>query len=295
MFMKNYSNCPVCEGENFNPFLKCKDNTGSDESFNIVKCATCGFAFTNPIPEEYEIAKYYESEEYISHSNTKKGIVNSIYQLVRNHTLDKKVKLLNRLSNGKNLLDIGCGTGEFLDRAAKNSFDCIGIEPSETAKRQGIENFQLKVFAEDHLTNLKSSAYDFITMWHVLEHVYDLNKRIETLKRLIKPNGHIIIAVPNLDSYDANYYKEKWAAYDVPRHLYHFSPKAIQNIFQKHRIELVEVLPMKFDSFYVSMLSEKYKNGSINLLRAFTTGLTSNFKANKEKSYSSQIYILKKA
>jgi 2-polyprenyl-3-methyl-5-hydroxy-6-metoxy-1,4-benzoquinol methylase len=295
IYMKTYTNCPICEAKNFTPFLTCDDNTGSDERFNIVKCTNCNFAFTNPIPLESEIGKYYESDDYISHSNTSKGLVNFLYQKVRNYTLDKKVSLLQRISNNRNLLDIGCGTGEFLARAKQHGFSVKGIEPSESAKLQAIKNFQLTVEGEKHLAELASESFDFITMWHVLEHVFHLNERIVDLKRLIKKDGSIIIAVPNLQSYDAKKYKKHWAAYDVPRHLYHFSEKDIKKLALKHDLQVTQTLPMKFDSFYVSMLSERYKTGNQNLLAAFFTGLKSNIVANSSGGYSSQIYVLKSA
>lgn len=291
--MKTYTNCPVCENSTFKPYLTCKDNTGSDESFTIVKCDKCGFAFTNPIPLETEISKYYESDEYISHSNTSKGLVNFLYQKVRNYTLDQKVNLLQKLGSGRKLLDIGCGTGEFLGRTKKHGFITEGIEPSKAAKKQAIENFSLSVNGEAHLGTLPSDSYDFITMWHVLEHVYHLNDRIAELKRLIKPDGHIIIAVPNLNSFDALKYKEHWAAYDLPRHLYHFSEQDIKALAKKHGLTVTQVLPMKFDSYYVSLLSEKYKTGKQNLFSAFFTGLKSNASAKANGGFSSQIYIIK--
>lgn len=291
--MKTYTNCPICDGTSFENFLKCNDNTGSDEAFQIVECVECAFHFTNPIPLESEIGKYYESDEYISHSNTSKGIVNFLYQKVRNYTLDKKVALLGKLNEGKTLLDIGSGTGEFLNRAVQHGYKVDGIEPSKDARKQAIQNFQVPVFEESHLSTLQSNSYDFITMWHVLEHVYHLNDRVAELKRLIKKGGHILIAVPNLKSYDAQKYKEHWAAYDVPRHLYHFSETDIKSLALKHDLEVVQTLPMKFDSYYVSLLSEKYKNGQQNLVSAFLAGLKSNSVAQSGGGYSSQIYVIK--
>lgn len=292
--MNSINNCPVCKGTKFKKHLTCIDYTVSSEEFSIVNCNSCGFTFTNPIPEENKIGAYYESDDYISHSNTSKGIINSLYQLVRNFTLKKKVRLLSSLSSGKNLLDIGCGTGEFLNQAKQSGFKTKGIEPSPVAREQGIKNFGLSISVESEIKNIKDKSYDLITMWHVLEHVYHLNDRIKELKRILKNDGRLIIAVPNHHSYDAKHYKEYWAAYDVPIHLYHFTPKTIQQLFKNHGLELHKTLPMKFDSFYVSMLSEKYKSGKVNLAKAFKIGLLSNLKAQNDKTYSSQIYIFRK-
>lgn len=292
--MKNYNSCPICNASSFSPFEECKDYTSSGEIFKIVECTNCSFTFTNPIPEENEIGKYYESYEYISHSNTSKGIVNKLYQIVRKITLSKKVNLLKSLTKGKNLLDIGSGTGEFLNHAKNNGYNVMGIEPSEIGRKKSIENYHLTVFPEEEFKNISPDSYDLVTMWHVLEHVYHLNERIETINRILSANGFLIVAVPNRLSYDAEFYKEHWAAYDVPRHLYHFRPEDIKTLFEKHQFELKKILPMKFDSFYVSMLSEKYKNKKQNLLKALFIGLKSNMKAKKSNKYSSQIYILQK-
>ena len=292
--MNTISNCPLCKGTSFEKHLICKDYSVSKEDFTVVKCSSCGFTFTNPIPEENQLGRYYESEDYISHSNTSKGIVNKLYQIVRNFTLKKKVKLLGTLSNGKNLLDIGCGTGEYLNQAQQSGYQTKGIEPSSVAREQAIKNFRLSVSEEGEIKRIEDKSFDFITMWHVLEHVYHLNDRIKELKRILKNDGYLIIAVPNHESYDAKHYKEYWAAYDVPIHLYHFTPNTIKKLFENHGLSLHKTLPMKFDSFYVSMLSEKYMNGKVNLVKAFLIGLISNLKGKKDETYSSQIYIFKK-
>jgi len=294
--MKNYNNCPICDNTNFSKSLNCKDYTVSHKVFSIVNCKNCGFRFTNPIPKEENIGEFYKSDDYISHSNTKKGIVNKMYQTVRNLTLVRKVNLLKKESSGKKLLDIGCGTGEFLNKCQKENYDCIGIEPSEEAKDYAEKNYGLKVKSESYIANINNNSIDIITMWHVLEHVYHLNERINEIDRILKKDGVLIVAVPNYTSYDAQYYKKHWAAYDLPRHLYHFSPKDIKKLFQKHGFKLTQTLPMKYDSYYVSMLSEKYKTNNSNLLKAFYRGFISNVKARRssEHKYSSQIYILRK-
>lgn len=291
--MKNHSHCPICFTQTFTEFLCCKDYTVSGEEFSIEKCNECGFVFTNPIPKESQIGNYYESDDYISHSNTTKGIVNKLYQLVRNYTIQKKIKLLVSLSKERKLLDIGSGTGEFLSASKSHGFDIQGIEPSPNGRAAAKNNHNIETFPEEQLAKYQNGTFDFITMWHVLEHVYHLNERIEEIQRLLADEGHLIVAVPNLMSHDAQKYGKYWAAYDVPRHLYHFSPKDIDALFEKHGFKLQKILPMPFDSFYVSMLSEKYRSGKTNLIRAIYNGLISNLKAGK-KQWSSQIYVLQK-
>lgn len=295
--MKKYENCPICEGTSFVNVLDCKDYTVSKKEFSITECDSCKFWFTNPIPKEGDIGSFYESEDYISHSNIKKGITNRIYQRVRKITLKEKLKLIQKESKGKNILDIGCGTGEFLNQCKSANFNCLGIEPSTVAKEYAIKNYGLNIKEEEYISEIKDKSIDVISMWHVLEHVYHLNKRIEEMHRILKDNGVIVVAVPNCNSYDAKYYQEYWAAYDLPRHLYHFKPKDIKRIFGKYDFELSKILPMKFDSYYVSMLSEKYKTGNSKIFKALIKGFQSNQKAKQAETpkYSSQIYILRKS
>jgi SAM-dependent methyltransferase len=275
--------------------LQCKDNTVSRETFQIVECKSCGFKFTNPRPESSELGRYYKSEEYVSHSNTKKGFINSTYQNVRKYTLLKKLQLISKYYKTGKILDIGCGTGEFLKICNDAKWQTLGIEPDDEARNMGINNFGLDVRKEEDLVKLPNESFDIISMWHVLEHVPDLNGRIEEIKRLLKPNGLIIIAVPNCNSLDAKIYRENWAAYDVPRHLYHFTPKDIETLCRLHGLKLTRILPMIFDSYYVSLLSEKIQSGKSNLFKGFLNGLRSNLAALKSGStYSSQIYLIKK-
>lgn len=293
--MNTLKECPICRNQTFIPFLTCKDFLLTSENFTIVSCGSCHFKFTNPIPYANELGKYYASEEYISHSNNAKGIINNIYKIVRNYTLSGKRKLIDSLSKNKGvLLDIGCGTGEFLNVCKRSGWETMGIEPGNDARKYASEKHQLTVHESIESVKNLNSHFDIITMWHVLEHVDDLNGTIETLKKILKKNGTLLIALPNCSSHDAIVYKEYWAAYDVPRHLYHFTPKDVVNLFEKHDMKLQQLLPMWFDSFYIAMLSEKHKYGKTNYLRAVFNGLISNLKAKKTgNTFSSQIYIIK--
>lgn len=266
----------------------------SKAEFAIQECSACGFAVTNPRPANEDLGSYYESDEYISHSNTSKGLVSKAYQLVRTYTLKKKIRLLDeQLSGAKgDLLDIGCGTGEFLNACQLAGWQVTGIEPSTSARAAAIQNYKLKVLDELALTRLPENGYLAISLWHVLEHVPDLQERMQTLKRLLKPGGVLVIAVPNRQSGDARHYKEHWAAYDVPRHLWHFRPSDIRSLANQNGFTVDQILPMVFDAYYVSMLSEKYKTGTPNYLTAIWRAWQSNRNAETEK-WSSQIYILK--
>lgn len=293
--MNNRKTCPICSNLEQEKVLSCKDFTVSKEEFYIVKCRKCGFHFTNPIPEKIALASYYESEEYISHSNTNNGFISKIYQSVRKHTLTKKAKLVSTIIKGKKVLDIGCGTGEFLLTLQERGFEVLGVEPSSLARNQAIE-LGLSVEEEKHLNEIQANSFDLISMWHVLEHVYDLKERVKEINKILSKDGKLIIAVPNRMSFDASYYKKYWAAYDVPRHLYHFTEKDLKQLFGDFGFKLEKTLPMWFDSFYVSMLSEKYKKTSLGIFRAILIGLWSNAKAilSKNPVCSSQIYIFSK-
>jgi len=246
---------------------------------------------TEPQPQEEALSGYYESEDYISHTDSKRSLFEKAYHFVKSIALRSKLNLINSWSPEKGtLLDIGAGTGDFLWVAKQDGWKTTGIEPNSKA-RNSAEGKGIS-FAEN-LASLQDDSFDVITMWHVLEHIPDLDFQIRELKRLLKPQGTVIVAVPNFKSYDAKYYGNFWAAFDVPRHLWHFSKTSIKLLFQKQDMELKKVLPMKFDAFYVALLSEKYKNGKMNYLSAFFIGLLSNFKAKRDLEYSSHIYIIK--
>jgi len=291
------SDCPICKSKDINFIIKAIDHTVSHEEFEIWQCNVCTLRFTQAIPGKEEIAAYYKSEEYISHSDSEKGLINSLYHKVRKRTLVSKKKLIEKytgLSDGK-ILDVGCGTGAFLHTMHTAGWQITGLEPDETARLKAQQLYNLHVQEAGALFELRSETFDAITLWHVLEHVHDLHEYVDQLKKLLKPNGRLFVAVPNYTSYDQRIYKAYWAGYDVPRHLYHFSPDAMINLLLKHELKLKSLKPMLFDSFYVSMLSEKHQTGKNNLAKAFYVGLISNFKAlRNKKKCSSVIYIIGK-
>jgi len=286
--------CPICRGQEFKNFIICEDHTVSHESFAITKCINCHLLLTNPRPDTAKIGKYYQSEDYISHANKSNSLINIIYKIARNFTLRGKLKLINNLKSQKSLLDYGCGTGYFLDYCKKNHWKVAGIEPDENARNLATTLVGEKIFPELNIQE-HSKKYDIISLWHVLEHIHHLNELLDNLKSVLKKDGYIIIAVPNADSLDAKIYKENWAAFDVPRHLYHFNQLTFNELIKFQRFKLIDTIPMKLDSFYVSMLSEKQQNGKNNYFRSILNGWKSNSWARKNNNnYSSLIYILKK-
>lgn len=276
-----------------NIYLKVKDHSVSGEEFELLLDENLGLLKTHPQPAPENLGRYYESDDYISHTDGKRSFFEKIYHLVKQKALRDKIAIIENFQKGKgSILDIGAGTGDFLVTAKNSGWDVKGIEPSEKAlniaKNKGIEFIS-------GIEKVENASFDVVTMWHVLEHVLDIEQHIKELRRILKPGGTIIIAVPNYNSFDAKYYGHFWAAYDVPRHLWHFSKTAIKKLFAAERMEVIKILPMKFDSFYVSLLSEKYKTGKMNFITGFWNGLRSNLKAAKNMEYSSHIYVIKSA
>lgn len=270
--------------------FKVKDHSVSGEEFELWMDNQWELLVTYPQPTPEQLPAYYESADYISHTDGKRTLFEKAYQFVKGIALANKLQLINSLNTKGAILDIGAGTGDFLLTCKNDGWQVTGIEPS--AKAQSIA-MSKGITMTASQNDLPDHSFDVITMWHVLEHVPDLEAQLQSLKRLLKPEGTVIIAVPNFKSYDAQHYQSFWAAYDVPIHLWHFSKTSIEKLFAMQAMELVKVLPMKFDSYYVSLLSEKYKTGQMNYVKALWVGWRSNLKAKRSKQYSSHIYVLK--
>ncbi|WP_188049263.1 bifunctional 2-polyprenyl-6-hydroxyphenol methylase/3-demethylubiquinol 3-O-methyltransferase UbiG [Flavobacterium sp. GP15] len=272
-------------------FLSVKDYSVSQEDFDLYYDEKLDMLITHPQPSLENLGKYYESVDYISHTDSKRSLFEKCYHFIKSIALKNKLNLINSVQPAKgSILDIGAGTGDFLSFVQQEGWQAIGVEPSEKAKAIAKKK---GVSFVGNTIELENNSFDVISMWHVLEHVPDLDSQIKELKRLLKPNGTLIIAVPNFKSFDAKHYGKFWAAFDVPIHFWHFSKTAIKLLFEQEEMKLVKTLPMKFDSYYVSLLSEKYKNDKMNFIKAFIIGLQSNWKAKKNFEYSSHIYVLK--
>ena len=295
---KQFSVCPICNKEDIASLLHTKDYSLKGEDFQIIQCANCTLEYTDPAPSKQDIAPYYNFPSYISHTDTKEGFVNQLYHKVRNHTLTQKTNWVQSLFTGHkgHILEVGAGTGAFAHSMSKKGWKITALEPDASSRKKALENYNIQLDPIEKLYELETASFEVITLWHVLEHVHDLNDYMKTFQRLLKPNGRLIVAVPNYTSYDAGYYKKYWAAYDVPRHLYHFSPLSMHYLVKKHKMSIVQKLPMWFDSFYVSLLSEKYKkSGMLGMLRAFFIGCISNLTAMRNADRgSSMIYEIKK-
>jgi SAM-dependent methyltransferase len=272
-------------------FITVKDFSVSGESFSLLLNEEYQLLKTHPQPTLDRLGMYYEFDDYISHTDGKRTLFEKMYHFIKRRAIKNKLRLIEQHQPVKGkILDIGAGTGDFLLEAKNKNWETVGVEPNEKAKSIAINK---GVLFADTIEKLESNSFDVITLWHVLEHVPDVAHQVAELKRLLKPSGTLIIAVPNFKSFDANYYKTFWAAYDVPRHLWHFSKTAIEKLFDKQNMNLVAVKPMWFDSYYVSLLSEKNKTGKMNFINGLAIGFVSNVVGIFKNEYSSHIYILK--
>lgn len=289
--------CPLCGGTHLKRVMTCTDFYASGEQFDVLACEDCGFTLTQDVPVEAEIGRYYETPDYISHSDTKEGAMNVIYHQVREYMLGKKARLVMKEAHRKSgrLLDIGTGTGYFASAMDQRGWAVEAIEKNSQARRFAEEHFGLYVKNDEALQEFEPGSFDVITLWHVMEHLEHLNETWERLHEILKDRGVLIVAVPNCSSYDAEKYGEYWAAYDVPRHLWHFTPATMQQLASKHGFIMAARHPMPFDAFYVSILSEKHRKSSSPFLKGMWAGTLAWLSAlgRKERS-SSMIYVFRK-
>lgn len=292
----HHERCPLCQSTELHSIFPVRDHTVSGETFDVVECRNCTARFTQNVPGPESIGAYYRSEDYVSHTDTTKGLVHKLYRLVRIKTLRSKRKLITAVMGKKtgSLLDIGAGTGAFLDEMKKQGWQVSGLEPDPGARERAKTAYGLDLDETERIYSIPEKTFDAVTMWHVLEHVHDLHGYLAKIHSIVKDDGRVFIAVPNFTSADAAAFKQHWAAYDVPRHLYHFSPAAMKQLLAQHSFAVEAIKPMWYDSFYVSMLSNKYRSGSPRIPLAVLTGLRSNLSALMRKERcSSLIYIAK--
>jgi len=295
--MIHHKQCPACLSDQVFPFKDIKDHSVSGENFAVWECGGCTMRFTQNIPDQEQIGRYYKSDAYVSHTDTKEGLVNRIYHFIRKITIrQKRNMLVSETGKSKgSILDIGCGTGAFLHEMQKTGWNVVGLEPDDTAASIARDKHNLNPQNPQALFGFEASAFDAITMWHVLEHVHTLDAYVGQLKKVMKDDGVLFVAVPNYTSKDAEHYGTAWAAYDVPRHLYHFSPKSMKALMERHGFSISKIKPMWYDAVYVSMLSEKYLVGKGRLLHAIINGFRSNIAALfAVKKCSSLIYVVRK-
>lgn len=295
--MVHHDVCPLCSSEKIALHFSCNDYLLSRKDFAIFKCSDCGFLFTQDYPEETEIGQYYESDNYISHSDSSKGFSNKLYRVARGIMLRKKKRLIGKITdlNRGTILDIGSGTGYFAAIMKRAGWNAGGIEINEKARNFSIKHFGLVADPPDRITTYESNSFDCITLWHVLEHFHDPFKYISEIYRLLKPGGVCVVALPNSNSYDAKSYEQFWAAWDVPRHLWHYNPATFRLFLEKSGfiLENLKILPL--DVFYISQLSEKYRGSALPFVKGISKAIffacLSVFIREKN---SSLVYIMRK-
>ena len=286
--------CPWCGSDNAQLHLELKDLFLTQEPFKILECKDCGLLYTSPRPNKEEIGKYYKSDEYYSHQENKEGFIPKVYEKVKSINLKNKYLIATEKATKGKILDIGCGVGDFLHTMEQQGWECTGVEPSEDAKAIAKKRIKAQLLSSEEQEQLQEGSFDVITMWHVLEHVDALRWQVQQLYRLCKPGGRIVIALPNYKSYDGQYYKAEWAAYDVPRHLNHFNRETLVKIFEENRLKHVKTEKLYWDAFYISYMSEKYRHHSMPLVRGVLKGMISNLKARKTGEWSSLVYVFER-
>jgi 2-polyprenyl-3-methyl-5-hydroxy-6-metoxy-1,4-benzoquinol methylase len=295
--MEKLKTCPICNSPKINYRHNCKDYVASGELFGIFYCNNCTHQFTNPRPIEKRIGKYYQSDRYVSHSGDDKGrmgLTYKIYDIVRNINIKSKLRLIKKYHKSGKLLDLGCGLGYFLNGVITDgTFSATGVDVSDEALAYVKKKFNIIGFDETYLDKFEPNMFDVITLWHVLEHVYDLKARLKQLKRILKPNGTMFIAVPNSASWDAKHYKKYWDGYDVPRHIHHFSRESFVKLFEENGFKIEKIKGMLFDAPYISMRSEFHQNNSFAFIRGAIKGVISTISALKTGQHSSLLFVIK--
>lgn len=287
--------CMACGKEKFSKFIELKDYFLTKEDFELIRCANCGLLYTHPVPEPDQIAKYYDSKEYTSHITKGFSVKNILYRNARALTLRRKVKLIEKHKEVGSILDIGAGTGNFLNHCRSQGWNVEGVEVNKGAREYARKQFGLEFFSDTSQFETQPPQFDVITMWHVLEHLEDPERQMILNTKILKEEGIMVIAIPDYTSWDACHYAKFWAAYDVPRHLYHFSKKSFEMFSDKIGLTIVELKPMIMDAFYISLLSEKYSNNKLRYPNAFINGIRSNIAGLRGRySFSSWAYLLKK-
>lgn len=289
--------CPVCGAADGEAFLTCKDHYATGESFELVRCSGCGFVRTQDFPDEAEIGRYYESADYVSHTDTRRGLMNKVYHAVRRLMLARKADMVEGLvapKSGRRLLDIGCGTGYFLSTMKERGWQTLGVEKSRLAREAGQAHFALNVLSDIREVS-DGERFDVITLWHVMEHLQDLKMVFGRLRTLLADGGALVVALPNRSSYDSAFYGADWAAYDVPRHLWHFEPATFSRLARREGFRVEKYAPMPFDAFYVGMLSERYAGHKLSFVRGMWRGTVALAHALRDPQKSSSIiYVLRR-
>lgn len=289
--------CLVCGQSGFTDLYSAIDHLVSGDSFLIRRCNACSFCFTCDTPSEKEIDRYYLSEDYISHSDKRLSLTDRLYHLARSCMLGRKHRLVTAVTRKKTgtLLDAGSGTGYFASYMQQRGWKVTGIELSEQARNYSASRFGITAVAPAALMNMPARSADCITFWHVIEHLYDPAMWMREAGRILKDDGKCLIALPNLASADAKWFGRRWAALDVPRHLWHFTPATMTRFVSDNGFTCNKIRSLPLDVFYISVLSYRNRGCRLSLIRGLMTGaLLSVSSFFRKYGASSLIYELSK-
>jgi 2-polyprenyl-3-methyl-5-hydroxy-6-metoxy-1,4-benzoquinol methylase len=271
----HHDSCPICESKHIEFHQKIKDFTVSEETYDLYKCSDCGFIFTQDAPDAAHIGPYYKSDDYVSHSNTNKGLFFKVYHKVREIMLARKHKEIvanSSIKAGAKILDIGAGRGYFLNHMQEHKYVCTGIEQDPDVRQAAIDQFNLNVLPPEELYKLEDKQFDVITLWHVLEHIHDYRGYLDKIKKLLKPDGLLVVALPNPSCSDQYIYKDYWSGWDVPIHLWHFTPQNAKDLMAQYQFKMIDKRKLPFDPFYLSILASKERKDSFPTITGFVNG-----------------------
>ena len=297
MNYQDFTPCPLCGASGQMPYADCIDFTVSKESFILLRCPQCGVVFTSNPPKESETIRYDTLDLKLKLGDSPRGLTDKLYYYVRHRMLRKKASIVESQSyrTGGTLLNYGAKTGYFSHYMERRGWKVTSIEKYHEERQFSLETFHHRMYDVSEMDRLTPETFDVITLWHVFEHCYNPNGLLNRFYRLLRPGGILLIACPNICSTDAMHYGANWAAYNVPRHLWHFNPTSLSNLLNKHGFTLMHRQKLSYDCFYISVLSEKNKNSKMPFLRGMWFGMRCWFisLARLDKS-SSLVYVFRK-
>jgi 2-polyprenyl-3-methyl-5-hydroxy-6-metoxy-1,4-benzoquinol methylase len=255
--------CPLCGSPKTRFAFSCPDHLVTGEEFPLHQCNDCQFLYSGRLPSEADAQKYYDSPSYTPHATDRKNLMMRTIGFCRTFIRQPIKRTWVRKWSKKRmgtLIDIGSGTGEFAVFMQKSGWAVTCIEPNQDA-RNFCASQGLTVFDTDRVPTLPDHSFNVVTLWHVLEHVYDIHGTMQTIRRLLQPDGTAFIALPNYSSKEASWYGRMWTGYEMPRHPSHFSPATFAHLASMYDMEIVALRPFVLDAFYLSILSEQHRKG----------------------------------
>jgi 2-polyprenyl-3-methyl-5-hydroxy-6-metoxy-1,4-benzoquinol methylase len=236
--MQNQPVCPLCTATETGLFcvVPQKRAGGPDHSWSIVRCRECGGGWTAPLPDQRQLASFYPPAYLGDTESRLEQFFSGRLQRTRSWRNElEKVKLVERFIGGGTILDVGCADGTFLWALNARNWTRHGVEHIKevvrlvSARMPGLHLTAGDIFA----SSLHEGQFDVISLWHVFEHLVEPGRVLDRLFGLLKPGGWLFIAAPNIDSLQAHLFRQYWFAFDVPRHVFHFSPSSLRRLLAR--------------------------------------------------------------